>query len=277
MIADLNATSSQEGLCSYCLSALPRGTTICGNNAFCSTLCQEQAFSNYPRHISRVDLSFLESSTSSTNTGINQSMLLPRLLSILLTSDNKSQHPLSHPVLARWKADFRSPEPLCFPFSFSDNIKKPIQILHALGIDVFAEEQFDTWVIQNLLNRITTNALLRHPLPSDGCLQTYSPQCRQVAPSNCPARTYQSSINQTVEVINLGYLLPLFNHSCSPNLRVYEGPGGVWVRASRDIREGEELSVSYVNESLLESDRRRRLMAWFNECLCSECEKERSG
>lgn len=52
-------------------------------------------------------------------------------------------------------------------------------------------------------------------------------------------------------------------------------PGKVVIIAKRDIAEGEELVVSYVDPSSSVAKRRRELREWgFGECSCERCRKE---
>ena len=72
-------------------------------------------------------------------------------------------------------------------------------------------------------------------------------------------------------------LFSMFNHDCEPSA---EWPGRqgdpVSVIAKKDIKAGEEITVSYVGEIPLESDRRMRLVAQIGcVCECARCHKER--
>lgn len=71
------------------------------------------------------------------------------------------------------------------------------------------------------------------------------------------------------------WLLPSFlNHSCSPNCtKAYIG-NAVFVRASRAIDAGEELSLAYCDVSLGVYSRRDRLRKWGFECQCNRCLSE---
>ncbi|CAM6094698.1 unnamed protein product [Calypogeia fissa] len=71
------------------------------------------------------------------------------------------------------------------------------------------------------------------------------------------------------------WLLPSFlNHSCAPNCtKVYIG-NAVFVRASRAMDAGEELSLAYCDVSLGVDSRRDRLRKWGFECRCRRCLSE---
>lgn len=74
------------------------------------------------------------------------------------------------------------------------------------------------------------------------------------------------------------WLLPsFFNHSCAPNCtKVYIG-NAVFVRASRAMDAGEELSLAYCDVSLGLDSRRDRLRKWGFECRCRRCLSETSN
>ena len=69
------------------------------------------------------------------------------------------------------------------------------------------------------------------------------------------------------------------NHSCEPNVQTRHLDSRVVARVSikalRDIDEGEELLVTYVQPSLGVRERRRELKSWgIAECKCSRCIRE---
>ena len=69
------------------------------------------------------------------------------------------------------------------------------------------------------------------------------------------------------------------NHSCEPNVQTRHLDSRVVARVSikalRDIEEGEELLVTYVQPSLGVRERRRELKSWgIAECKCSRCIRE---
>lgn len=65
------------------------------------------------------------------------------------------------------------------------------------------------------------------------------------------------------------------NHSCVPNCTYYVVKGRVpriAVRAIRDIKGGEQLSISYVESGLSRGERQERLLSsWGFECDCGAC------
>lgn len=75
-------------------------------------------------------------------------------------------------------------------------------------------------------------------------------------------------------------LVCLTNHSCVPNAVTryssWRGRTMVRIEALRDLLEGEELLVSYVDETETLSERTKALQSYGFVCQCAMCEKERS-
>jgi hypothetical protein len=289
MIAVLGTPSAGTHFCDHCFAS-PSNPTIkahCCDTQFCSAACLDTSLSTYHPLLCKTDLSFLYANQS--DHVLNPTLLLPRLLSSYLSSSPPDTHPLSHPLLSRWKPDYRSTAPRGlapprFPISFATHIEQPNQIMAALGVDIFSDARFDTWVLQNLLNRVSANAHVRHPRPqhhSAPFQATAAPSETTSDPPDLIRAAAAAASSATVH--NIGCLLPLLNHSCTPNVVIGEGRGGVWARAWRDIREGEELCVSYVDgagKGAGKEEQRQSLAVWFNECLCESCraeKKEASG
>ena len=64
------------------------------------------------------------------------------------------------------------------------------------------------------------------------------------------------------------------NHNCAPNAARLEHDGGLRLVAIQAIEAGEEITMSYVQDSdliLPASLRKTRLSAWFGECACARC------
>ena len=64
------------------------------------------------------------------------------------------------------------------------------------------------------------------------------------------------------------------NHSCIPNADNFFGDESGWksLVANRDITEGEEITVSYVERLKQRTERRRRLKNWAIDCQCPGCD-----
>jgi hypothetical protein len=69
-----------------------------------------------------------------------------------------------------------------------------------------------------------------------------------------------------------------FNHSCEPNAMVCATSMGnheILLKTSKEIRKGDEITISYIpTQGLSVEERRRLLKPYFFECACPLCEKE---
>lgn len=181
-------------------------------------------------------------------------------------------NPLDHSLVARLTPTYRyDAEPQSF-YRHTD-IDIPMRALQQFGIDIFADHNFDTWVLFTVFARAENN--------SCGCLLSES----------------------------LMPLFSLFNHSCEPNLEWIRPRGGsrensdneeedenndqsffgrqpveegidhstIIVTTLRDIKKGEQLFVEY--DSFVHDDslweRRSRLKKWLaGNCMCERCVRE---
>ncbi|KAH7646959.1 SET domain containing with a cysteine cluster at the C-terminus [Cryptosporidium bovis] len=63
-----------------------------------------------------------------------------------------------------------------------------------------------------------------------------------------------------------------FNHSCDPNCCVYSmGDSTVYISTIRDIKEGEELTISYIDNTLPLTERKKLIHNYHFECNCNIC------
>lgn len=90
------------------------------------------------------------------------------------------------------------------------------------------------------------------------------------------AKLHCSSSGQGIYTIGC-----LFNHSCSPNLQVlYSGENDETLVAVclRDVQKGEELCISYINESASYAERQQQLYEhYLFDCTCSKCTADAEG
>ncbi|KAF2666719.1 hypothetical protein BT63DRAFT_316582 [Microthyrium microscopicum] len=256
---------SSMSLCNYCFDRVSSRKKFIAKGSqatYCSKQCLKAAIT-MNTHTSRPSERLLSFCAKDMSHFFPPIQLLPRLLASCIDSlANGDIHPLLHPVISRWKADFRISNGVRFPFSFKTHIQRPISILQELGVDIFRASQFDTWVIINILNRIGANMISR---PAQ--LQS-KPQVSQMRKSNRPnPRQSKHPI-----IHSLGFIQPLFNHSCNPSVLIEPDHGGIVFRARRHISKGEELSVSYVDLDTLQHGS-HALLQWFDKCLCTVCEE----
>jgi|SRR5271170_5338933 len=67
--------------------------------------------------------------------------------------------------------------------------------------------------------------------------------------------------------------LALLNHSCNPNAALIYDSNVVHLRSIRDIRSGEQVTISYIDNTHIRPARQGQLlMNYFFECACPACE-----
>lgn len=191
------------------------------------------------------------------------------------TPTNPTDHPLTQPIISRLTANYNSDVPL--PFSYESQIVNPTRILRTLGVDIFVNHAYDTWVLETIRHRICNNRL--------GAM--------------LPGRNGKKP--HPLLVLHPCYAM--LNHSCEPNCCVGAGvsgaPGlmgtdgkmqlrkknddegaGIVIMSTKKIKKGEELFISYVAdiETMPREERQRRLSTWLGEegCKCGRCEREKA-
>ena len=242
--------------CSACYDLLSEVAveSECCETKFCSSACLNNASKFHPAVCGK-DLRKYEcarESQASSIISVTESRLLLRALAIAVNFSDL--HPLRAPIISRLTslhAGAGAQEPR--PFSLARSIIEPIDMLTRLGVDVYANHNFDTWVILTIGARLDINS--RHA--------SETPEADQ----------YYIAINP---------LYTFFNHSCNPNV-TYEhsksGPDSILrMKTLRKVKAGEELFINYLpakDLALHVSERLRRLRAWFgHDCQCVKCIKE---
>lgn len=98
---------------------------------------------------------------------------------------------------------------------------------------------------------------------------------RKTAAANLESVSFSSKLFPDYEGSGLFPLVSKFNHSCAPNVTMeFADSNTVFALASRDIRAGEEMTISYVDLRLDLEDRKRELHEYFFDCRCGVCEIE---
>ncbi|CAN9240204.1 unnamed protein product [Alternaria alternata] len=150
-----------------------------------------------------------------------------------------------HPLIARLKP-LANKEHLDV-FTLNESVIVPIKILEQLGVDIFTNRNFDTDILHSIWTRLANNKA-GSPDPRLGFVDEITPH------------------------------LPLFNHSCEPNVEWRRENGSTTVSffAIKPIAKGEELFCSYLNVQRIPMEQRQEMLwPWFEgSCLCSRCEKE---
>ncbi|GLA36061.1 hypothetical protein AnigIFM63309_001719 [Aspergillus niger] len=136
-----------------------------------------------------------------------------------------------------------------FPFSLTANVHIPFNILLQLGVDIFRDLSFDTWVIQLVLRKLTVHAI---PCRSDRSKYT----------TIIKHKTFPKWEDE-LKIEDLPYFDPsfpklylypghsLFNHACRTNFNASWAPYGdenpnlmiLW--SFKDIKKGDEIRIPY--------------------------------
>lgn len=169
-----------------------------------------------------------------------------------------------------------------FPFTFAANIRVPFDILLQLGVDIFSDLTFDTWVIQTVLRKLIINAVpwdekwrgtaervKREGLDKHGELPSTAEQ-RAMIEQKKSFDVFDSDF-QTLYVFS-GF--SLFNHAC--NYRGHnanwgydkEVPNRILVWAAEDIPKGTEIRIPYKFRPMSSMSARRILG---KDCQCPRC------
>ena len=247
----------KELICESCSGTIPpeskkKVSAACCSTLYCSKQCQTKASASYHRVLCRKDFSWLFEAAKTANhcnlPGLDGLVWL-RVLSMCVQSDC---HPLEHPLLARLTPQYSSDT--VNRWSYEWNVDVPIRILQLLGIDVWADHRFDTWVLQTVWARLMNNRNVRmhHGRPVCGVHPLFS----------------------------------FFNHSCEPNaawkssMETSTGGTTLEITAIKPIRQNEEIVISYCDDGGNGDDpskhqRQEMLMPWLAQnCSCPRCLRE---
>jgi hypothetical protein len=163
-------------------------------------------------------------------------LLLCRILLACVQGDAES--PLDQPAVARLTAAYHRQDARTFHLDRDFAIVN--EALEQFGIDIFANQEYDTWVLFTISSRLHNNSWT-NPI-----------------------------------AVSLNPLFSLFNHSCDPNAewKTQKDHRTVVMRTSRDVMKGEQLFVEYdsfVHDEAV-GERRYRLARWIDgPCMCRRC------
>ncbi|KAK0117777.1 hypothetical protein ONS95_012102 [Cadophora gregata] len=261
--------------------------SCCGKVVYCSHECYESAAKGYHKVLCGHDFDWLYEvikvgKTSGAPTHWKSVNFL-RIVAVVLADIRTSKvHPLQHPLIARMSANYPPEGKILSQYDaghqwlYFTNVVAPTRILLQLGVDIYTDPHWSQEVIQTIFWRIENNANM--------------------------ATTELAGTKAHLVCINPNYLF--FNHSCQPNvswhgavpdgkvgiswLETPEGgylqPGcsAVWCFAARNIKKGEQLTISYIGnprgDNTVEGGREAKrawLSKWFdNGCGCPRCEEE---
>lgn len=226
----------------------------CCNERYCSQRCAELSLETFHPPLCGKDLGFLlpihapEGPNSPSEFHPSAWATISRLILRCLASAVCSNiHPLQTSLLSRFKASYAGNHMLIFNFS---NITDSFKILESLGVDIFADLRFDTWVLQTIQYRIANN----------------------------------KSGNETEngrEYTHVNPLYSMLNHDCDPNTLhapEFQACSLEFLFAKRDIKKGEEICTSYLGQEGLDLPwelRREELFRWMRgDCKCRRCVTE---
>lgn len=183
-----------------------------------------------------------------------------RILAICVQS---GLHPLEHPSIAALTPNYESDDSIFRRWSLASNVDLPQKILTTLGVDIFKDLRYDTWVLQTIWTRMINN---QNSTIED---TAYGPVgSRSVMPM-------YSFINHSCEPnAEIGDLAETYPSETAPVLK----SSGIALFARRDIKAGEEIHVSYLDEEGLGQNRARRSAMlkgnWLSgDCMCARCKR----
>ncbi|PGH27833.1 hypothetical protein AJ80_00383 [Polytolypa hystricis UAMH7299] len=164
-----------------------------------------------------------------------------------------------------------------FPFSFAANIQVPFDILQSLGVNIFRDLTFDTWVIQLVLRKLLLGVIPwdEHRRVADN-VDDFDIKRHRDGLKDSLGGTVRNDHLPTFQTLYLFPALAMFNHSCKgshnaewewhPNIR-----NRVVVWAVRSIQDGEEVVLRYTPNKFAK-DAARRILG--QPCWCGVCDDD---
>lgn len=240
----------------------------CCKTTYCSNDCLETAKKTYHQVICGKDFSWLfDTPKPGTKPGREAKPDLSDLdgqlwLRILATCVQSGLHPLEHPSIASLTPNYEMANgDGGRRWALASHVDVPQRILTSLGVDIFKDLRYDTWVLQTIWARLINNQ-----------------------------RGNMEKMVQPIVMRSINPLYSFINHSCEPNA-VAESLDGTYawqtapafkssslaVIARRDIRAGEEITISYIGENDLPREQRNFLLRanWLpGDCRCTRCTRE---
>ncbi|TPX23055.1 hypothetical protein DIZ76_014937 [Coccidioides immitis] len=161
-----------------------------------------------------------------------------------------------------------------FPFSFAANIKVPFDILQCLGVNIFRDMTFDTWVIQLVLRKLLINTI-PWDLNRRVADVVDTPESKELRRNRLPSlpEIRFSEADPTIKDLYIFPGVSMFNSACPDQHNVnwdwdLAVPNRMVLWATRDIEEGEELLIPYVPMKI-GGDFAQRMFGVG--CRCSRC------
>jgi len=246
MLTDFNLPGGRY--CSACCESLEgEGVAMsCCTARFCNEKCKAEASNSHHRILCGKDFSWLYDACKNADPVFNE-MIPIIMVKVFAAAIQANASPLKIASVGTMQPDYEK-NTLSY-FKIFDNIIAPIKVLQTLGVNVFTDVRFDSWAIQTLFIRIENNK-----------------QGVQVG-----KRTH----------CGINPLFSMFNHNCNPSATWHARNGHcgpIEVASIRDIQNGEEICVSYIEVYLSETERRERIRAHIGKrCICARCVQERAA
>ena len=254
--------SRTYNVCEYCCDTIQlqqEGSVRCQSCSatYCDVFCQLSAFETYHKVLCGKDFGWLYDVDRNYKPRGGKPVAKEKAvegalwLRILALCVQEGCHPLEHHLIARLTSLYEGD--MAMEWSLSGNIDRIQRILRQLGVDIYSDSRYDTWVMQTIWGRLITNQL--DDVGFEGRL---------------------------VRIV--GRLWCFHNHSCEPNA----GFGRMLTAAGDDkrasvsvayainpIKKGEEIFISYGNiTDQSRSLRQHFLRKWLPEgCRCTKCER----
>ncbi|PWY69533.1 hypothetical protein BO70DRAFT_416757 [Aspergillus heteromorphus CBS 117.55] len=203
------------------------------------------------------------------------SLLLREVFDITLHRRQTDPHLMAHEVDELLVLEStQNWENQSFPFTFCANIQVPFDILMQLGVDIFSDLTFDTWVIQLIMRKLTVNATpwdhIRRKKHKIITKKDIPPAANQPGMTRAQWEKLEPSFH------NL-YLFPgfsLFNHACGyTHYNAFYGydptvPNRMLVWASRAIQQDEEIFIHYFHPMDAKVNREMLTREIGQKCCC---------
>lgn len=182
-----------------------------------------------------------------------------------------------------------------FPFGWAANIMVPFEMLLNLGVDIFTDLAFDTWVIQTVLRKLLMNVVpadesvggrdepewgKTDPVAPVDPPQGYLPEASSIVNPPAPPpgdQTYSlEDVKAEMENVYLHTGFAMFNHGCGTARNAVwlwdtETPNRIIVKAETAIAAGEQVLVGYLYDDADLVQLQRLFGA--RGCVCEECER----
>ncbi|KAJ5121381.1 uncharacterized protein N7515_009342 [Penicillium bovifimosum] len=222
------------------------------------------------------------------------SLLLKSVLELTLHRRQEDPNLLAHEIneLLILEAGTDSNEPWkdsWFPFTLAANIQVPFDILLNLGVDIFSELSFDTWVLQIVLRKFLVNAVpWEHARRDKKETFTETDGLKPMIYPEIQLRMMRqaedfSAMDPSFSNLYIFPGLSMFNHSCRPYENAQWGydrkvPNRVVIWAHRGIKAGEEIRVPYQRYRIgdtVDEDTGQNMQAgqmFGKNCECPRCQ-----